>query len=106
MKIKTKIVCVTGTVLLCVIVISSVSIWTLNEISRHRRTIENGLELIGRARTIHSLMKDLMFDIFTPQTYRLLKDIIYAPRFQTTRRSFDSAVVEFRSSTASWNPRE
>ena len=97
MKIKTKIICVTGIILFCVIVISSVSIWTLNEITRLRETIENGVELIGRARTIHSLMKDLMFDIFTPQTYRLLKDIIHAPRFQTTRRSFHTAVVEFQS---------
>ena len=97
MKIKTKIICVTGIVLFCVIVISSVSIWTLNEITRLSETIENGAELISRARTIHGLMKDLMFDIFTPQTYRLLKDIIHAPRFQTTRRSFYTAVVEFQS---------
>ena len=96
MKIKTKIICVTGIVLFCVIVVSSVSIWTLNEISRLRETIDNGVELIGRARTIHSLMKDLMFDIFTPQTYRLLKDIILAPRFQTTQRSFNTAVIEFQ----------
>ncbi|UCF99648.1 MAG: histidine kinase [Spirochaetaceae bacterium] len=96
MKIKTKIICVTGIVLVCVIVVSTVSIWTLNEISRLKETIDNGVELIGRARTIHSLMKDLMFDIFTPQTYRLLKDIIFAPRFQTTRRSFRTAVVEFQ----------
>lgn len=97
MKIKTKIICVTGIVLFCVIVISSVSIWTLNEITRLSETIENGVDLIGRARTIHGLMKDLMFDIFTPQTYRLLKDIIHAPRFQTTRRSFHTAVIEFQS---------
>jgi sensor histidine kinase YesM len=96
MKIKTKIICVTGIVLFCVIVVSSVSIWTINEISRLKETIDNGVELIGRARTIHSLMKDLMFDIFTPQTYRLLKDIIFTPRFQTTRRSFNTAVVEFQ----------
>jgi sensor histidine kinase YesM len=96
MKIKTKIICVTGIVLFCVIVVSSVSIWTLNEISRLKETIDDGVELIGRARTIHSLMKDLMFDIFTPQTYRLLKDVILAPRFQTTRRSFDTDIVEFQ----------
>jgi len=66
MKIKTKIICVTGIVLFCVVVVSSVSIWTLNEISRLKETIDDGVELIGRARTIHSLMKDLMFDIFTP----------------------------------------
>jgi CHASE3 domain sensor protein len=96
MKIKTKIICVTGIVLICVVVVSSVSIWTLNEISRLKETIDDGVELIGRARTIHSLMKDLMFDIFTPQTYRLLKDIIYTPRFQTTRRSFHTAVEEFQ----------
>jgi hypothetical protein len=95
-KIKAKIICVTGIVLFCVIVVSSVSVWTLNEISRLKETIDNWVELIGRARTIHNLMKDLMFDIFTPQTYRLLKDIIFAPRFQTTRRSFHTSVDEFQ----------
>ena len=96
MKIKTKIILFTGIVLLSVIVISSVSLWTMNEIDRLGATIENGVELIAEARSLHSLMKDLMFDLFTPQTYRLLKDVLHTPRFQTTRRNFSTAVSNFQ----------
>ncbi len=97
MKIKTKIILFTGTVLLSVVLISSVSLWTMNESARLGETIESGVELIGEARSLHSLMKDLMFDLFTPQTYRLLKDVLYTPRFHTTRRNFSSTVAEFQS---------
>ncbi len=96
MKIKTKIILFTGIVLLSVIVISSVSLWTMNEIDRLGETIENGVELIAEARSLHSLMKDLMFDLFTPQTYRLLKDVLHTPRFQTTRRNFSTVVSDFQ----------
>jgi len=97
MKIRTKMFSITGVVFLSVIVISSLSVWTMNETARLRNTIEGGAELIGRARSLHSLMKDLMFDIFTPQTYRLLKDIIHTPRFNTTLRTFKTAVTDFQS---------
>lgn len=96
MKIRIKLFFITGVVFLSVIIISSISVWTMNETTRLRNTIERGVELTAQARNLHSLMKDLMFDIFTPQTYRLLKDIIHTPRFNTTLREFNEAVVDFK----------
>jgi len=69
--------------------------WTMNEISKLKSTTESGFELINRAHTVHGLMKDLLFDIFTPQIYRLLKDIIHTPRFNTTLRNFREATADF-----------
>ncbi|MQY76316.1 MAG: HAMP domain-containing protein [Spirochaeta sp.] len=98
MKIRTKFFLITGVVFLSLIIISSLSMWTMNEINKLKRTIDKGTGLIADSRKIHGHLKDLMFDIFTPQTYRLLKDIIYAPRFQTGLRVFHEEVETFESS--------
>ena len=98
MKIRTKFFFITGVVFLSLIIISSLSMWTMNEINKLKRTIDKGTGLIANSRKIHGHLKDLMFDIFTPQTYRLLKDIIYAPRFQTSLRNFHEAVETFEYS--------
>ena len=98
MKIRTKFFFITGVVFLSLIIISSLSMWTMNEINKLKRTIDKGTGLIANSRKIHGHLKDLMFDIFTPQTYRLLKDIIYAPRFQTSLRNFHEAVETFEDS--------
>jgi len=95
MKIRTKFFLITGVVFLGLIIISSLSMWTMNEINKLKRTIDKGTGLIADSRKIHGHLKDLMFDIFTPQTYRLLKDIIYVPRFQTSLRDFHEAVETF-----------
>ncbi|MEW5817790.1 MAG: HAMP domain-containing protein, partial [Spirochaetota bacterium] len=97
MKIKTKIFFITGVVFLSVLIITSISILTLNEITTLMHTIDRGVELIAKARSLHGLMKDLMFDIFTPQTYRLLKDILHTPRFNTTFRNFKEAVFDLEN---------
>lgn len=67
----------------------------MNEISRLKDTIQSGFQLISDARQLHGLMKDLMFDLFTPRTYLLLKDLLHTPRFQTTRQDLRSSVQSF-----------
>jgi len=87
-KIRTRITLLAGLVFSSLILISSIAVWSMNEISRLKKTTLMGFELLSQARTLHGLMKDLLFDIFTPQTYRLLKDVLYSPRFNTTLRTF------------------
>jgi sensor histidine kinase YesM len=96
-RIRTKIFLITGLVFSSLVLISSISMWTMNEISKLRKTTESGFELINRARLVHGLMKDLLFDMFTPQTYRLLKDVIHTPRFNTTLRDFREASTDFEA---------
>jgi sensor histidine kinase YesM len=100
MRIRSKIALITGGVFLSVALISSLSVWTMNRTTRLRDTIVSGLELISEARRLHGLMKDLMFDLFTPQTYRLLKDVLHTPRFQTTRQEFRVMVTGFETSVS------
>lgn len=72
----------------------------MNVTSRLGETIESGNALIGKALTLHGLMKDLMFDLFTPQTYHLLKDLLHAPRFQTTSEDFRASFQDFEISVS------
>ncbi|MBW8003799.1 MAG: methyl-accepting chemotaxis protein, partial [Planctomycetes bacterium] len=98
MKIRIKIFFITGVVFLSLVIVSGLSVWTINEISQLKTTVTDGVNLIADSRNIHGLMKDLVFDIFTPQTYRLLKDLIYTPRFNTTLKNFNEAVEKFKDS--------
>ena len=98
MKIRTKFFLINGIIFLTLIFISVLALWSINENKKLDSTIESGVKLIGDVRKIHGLMKDIMFDIFTPQTYRLLKDLVYTPRLNTTLIDFNSEVEHFRGS--------
>ncbi len=91
---------ITGAGFAAAVLISSLSIWTMNATSRLRDAIEAGNGLVSTALRLHGQMKDLMFELFTPQTYHLLKDVLHTMRFQSTRRNFDASVQEFQQSMA------
>lgn len=91
-----------GSIFLSLVVVSSLLIWSLNETNRLRETTEKGIELIAEARNMHTLMVALMFDIFTPQTYQLLKDVIHTSRYNTTLRTFKETAVHFKDSFSSF----
>jgi len=96
MKIKEKFILINGFIFLSVLMISGLSIWSVNKNREIEATIKKGVELIAEERKLHGIMKDLMFDIFTPQTYRLLKDLLYAPRFNTTFLNFQNESMKFK----------
>lgn len=99
MRIRSKIALLTGGIFLGALLITALSIWTMNLTARLRDTIDSGNRLLSTANRLHGLMKDLMFDLFTPQTYQILKDVLHTPRFQTTRAEFRTAVVDFEAAT-------
>ncbi len=99
MRIRSKISLLTGVLFLGALLITGLSWWTMREIARLQETIDSGSRLIASASRLHGLIKDLMFDLFTPQTYRLLKDVLHTPRFQTTRADFRAAVSDFETAT-------
>ncbi len=92
----------TGAVFLGAVMIAALSHWTMNGMTRLDETIQSGYRLVGTAQKLHGLMKDLVFDLFTPQTYLLLKDVLHTPRFQTTRTDFRQSVQEFETSVAAF----
>ena len=101
-KLRSKLSLLTGAIFLGALSITGLSLWTMSEITRLRDTIDSGTEPIASASQLHGLMKDLMFDLFTPQTYLLLKDVLHTPRSQTTRGEFRSAVAEFEAATTAF----
>jgi sensor histidine kinase YesM len=100
MRIRSKITLLAGAVFMTAVLVSLLSIWTMNVTLRLRDAIERGNRLVSTALTLHGLMKDLMFDLFTPQTYLLLKDLLHTPRFQSTRRDFRASFQQFEDSVA------
>ncbi|MCF7941578.1 MAG: histidine kinase [Spirochaetia bacterium] len=55
-------------------------------------SIKKGIELQVRSRDVHSLMKDMVFDIFVPKVYGQLKSYTYSPRTTVTLRKWRVAV--------------
>lgn len=66
-------------IILSIIIILAVSFWSAYQINALERTISTGFNLIAETRSVHNLLKDLIFDMFMPQMYNLLKDLTYSP---------------------------
>ena len=98
MRIRTKLFLITGILLLNVLVISMLFVWTIRETTALDATMDQGTRLVSDARNLHGVIKDLVFDLFSPQMYVLLKDLIHAPRFNSSIRNFESVSKEFRRS--------
>lgn len=98
MKIRTKLFFIIGVVLISLVFITLLSIFTMNEISELKETQDDFQKLISTARNVHGLMKDLVFDIFNPQMYILLKDLIYVPRLAVIYSNWSEAVGIFKTS--------
>ena len=91
MKIRQKLVLLTGTFFLSVVGISALAVWTVSQISALKQTIDEGTQLIAESSNVRGLLHDLLFGMFAPETYTLLKDLTYAPRPYTTPREWMSA---------------
>lgn len=98
MRIRAKLFSITGLIFLNVIIILVLSVWTMREISRSEHTVDQGLSLLAESRLIHGYMKDLVFDLFTPQMYTLVKDLVYTPGYSSTIDYLDQSATEFRRS--------
>jgi len=98
MKIRTKLFLIVGVVLISLVFTTLLSILTMNEISKLKKTQDDCQKLISDARNVHGLMKDLVFDIFSPQMYTLLKDLIYVPRLPVIYNNWSKAVDDFKLS--------
>jgi len=70
----------------------------MHEISEFKKIIDFGNSLITDSNHIHSLMKDYMLYMFTPQTYNLLKDLIYAPRPYILFKEWQKATNKYKKS--------
>jgi sensor histidine kinase YesM len=96
MKIRQKLILVTGTFFLSVLGISSLAVWTVSQISALKQTVDQGTRLIVESSNVRGLLHDLLYGMFAPETYTLLKDLTYAPRPYATSREWTAAADKFR----------
>ncbi len=93
--IRTKLLLITGILFLNVLLVSLLFIWSMNEVQELNDTLDQGTELIADSGEIHGYLKDMLFDLFVPRMYGLLKDLIHTPRFATGFRIFQEATEQF-----------
>jgi len=68
-----------------------------NRVRSINNAIEKGIELQVRSRDVHSLMKDMVFDLFVPKIYGQLKSYTYSPRSNVTVREWKGAVYDYQN---------
>jgi HAMP domain-containing protein len=95
-KIRTKFLAVLLVELISFTALSGLSVATFARVRRMKTTVENGMSLIARSRRVYSLLKDVVFDLFTPDSYQALRSVVLAPRSLVTGREFAHETGMFR----------
>lgn len=102
MKLKTKLLLLAGLSVGSLVLIESLSLLAVRHVSNLRETRDDGLELLLQSRSVHGVLEELMFDLFAPETYTLLKDVIHTPRTTVTVRNFREETESFRTAFESF----
>ncbi len=97
MKIRTKLILLSCVFSVGILMFAGLGIVTWNRINAINDSIEKGIEMQVRSRDVHSLMKDMVFDLFVPKIYGQLKSYTYSPRTTVTVKKWKSAVYEYQS---------
>lgn len=96
MRIRTKFLAVLLVELISFIALSGLSVATFARVREMKTVVENGMSLIARSRRVYSLLKDVVFDLFTPDSYQALRSVVLAPRSLVTGREFAHETGLFR----------
>ena len=96
MRIRTKFLAVLLVELISFIALSGLSVATFTRAREMKTVVENGTSLIARSRRVYSLLKDVVFDLFTPDSYQALRSVVLAPRSLVTGKEFAHETGLFR----------
>lgn len=97
MRIRTKLIVLAMVFSAGSMVFAILGIVTWNRVRGINTAIEKGIEMQVRSRDVHSLMKDMVFDLFVPKIYGQLKSFTYSPRSNITVRKWKSAVYDYQN---------
>ncbi len=97
MKIRTKLMMLSLVFSAGSLVFAVLGVVAWNRVRSINNAIEKGIELQVRSRDVHSLMKDMVFDLFVPKIYGELKSYTYSPRSNVTVREWKSAVYDYQN---------
>lgn len=96
MRIRTKFLAVLLVELIGFVGLSALSVATFARVREMKTVVENGMSLIARSRRVYSLLKDVVFDLFTPDSYQALRSVVLAPRSLVTGKEFAHETGLFR----------
>lgn len=96
MRIRTKFLAVLLVELIGFLGLSALSVATFARVREMQTVVENGMSLIARSRRVYSLLKDVVFDLFTPDSYQALRSVVLAPRSLVTGKEFAHETGLFR----------
>ncbi len=72
-----------------------ISVYSWNRNARLQQSINLGVQLQKDSREVKSLMKDIVFDLFTPKMYGQVRSLTYSPRSAVTITEWKEAVLEY-----------
>ncbi|MCF7944758.1 MAG: histidine kinase [Spirochaetia bacterium] len=95
MKIRTKLFLLAVVFSIGALVFAGLGMATWKRVRLINESIQKGIEMQVRSRDVHSLMKDMVFDLFVPKIYGQLKSYTYSPRANVTVKKWKSAVLDY-----------
>jgi len=101
-RIRTKFLAVLLVELISFMALSGLSVATFAKVRQMKTVVENGTLLIARSRRVYSLLKDVVFDLFTPDSYQALRSVVLAPRSLVTGKEFAHETGLFRDEYAAF----
>jgi len=92
MTLQRRLLLYSGILLLSLSAITGLSVYSAHRYRQIQNSLSLGLELQIKSREVMSLMKDIVFDIFSPQLYGHVRSLTYSPRSSVTLRQWMESV--------------
>ena len=92
MTLRRRLIFYSGILLLSLAVVSGLSLYSAYRYRQIQNTLSLGLELQIKSREVMSLMKDIVFEVFSPQLYGHVRSLTYSPRSSVTLRQWMESV--------------
>ncbi len=96
MNIRRKLSILTLMLFFTLMTIIGLSLWNWNRMQRLHQTTIEGQHLLNQSQRVMGLMKDIIFDLFSPNMYNQIRSLTYSPRSVATYRTWQKAVEEYQ----------
>lgn len=96
MKIRHKTYALLALYVCGVLSIALLLVGSFQKSQRIRDSIFLGMELQLQSREVKSLMKDVVFELFAPQTYSQTRSLTYSPRSMVTLSQWEDSVRSYK----------
>ncbi|MDC7240307.1 MAG: histidine kinase [Spirochaetales bacterium] len=96
MSIRYKLLILTSLMFFSLATITGLSLWNWQRLQSLNETILQGQQLQTYSRKVMGLMKDMIFDLFSPHMYSQIRSLTYSPRSVAAYREWYAAVNEYQ----------